>query len=202
MFPLQKLAELSTKTRQRKIARLIQSLEIDLGRSLPIDTAYAQGLLALLAGDPSAGASSREAALAVARGDDPALTLRRLNAVRHDLLNALQAEPAEWDLLVPETGMLDRSASRVFPIAVYLEDIRSPFNVGSIFRTSEAFAVQRIFLSPRTPLPSHPPGRENGARRRNGGGLGGGGALGAGGSRGELRPRRHIRARAGRIADR
>jgi TrmH family RNA methyltransferase len=156
MFPLQKLAELSTKTRQRKIARLIQSLEVDLGRSLPIDTAYAQGLLAFLAGDPSAGVSSREAALAVARGDDPALTLRRLNAVRHDLLAALQAEPAEWDLLVPETGRLDRSTSRVFPIAVYLEDIRSPFNVGSIFRTAEAFGVQWILLSPRTPLPSHP----------------------------------------------
>ncbi|MCX7039659.1 MAG: TrmH family RNA methyltransferase [Spirochaetes bacterium] len=156
MFPLQKLAELSPKTRQRKIARLIQSLEVDLGRSLPIDTAYAQGLLALLAGDPPAGSSARAAALAISRGSDPALILRELNAVRHELLRALQAEPAEWDLLVPETGSLDRSASRVFPVAVYLEDIRSPFNVGSIFRTSEAFGVQRILLSPRTPLPSHP----------------------------------------------
>jgi TrmH family RNA methyltransferase len=159
MFPLQKLAELSPKTRQRKIARLIQSLEVDLGRSLPIDTAYAQGLLALLAGDPAAGAPgalAREAALAIARGEGPALVLRGLNAVRHEVLRALQAEPAEWDLLVPETGGLDRSASRVFPIVVYLEDIRSPFNVGSIFRTSEAFGVQRILLSPRTPLPSHP----------------------------------------------
>jgi TrmH family RNA methyltransferase len=163
MFPLQKLAELSPKTRQRKIARLIQSLEVDLGRSLPIDMAYAQGLLALLAGDPAAGAPgalAREAALAIARGEGPALVLRGLNAVRHELLRALQAEPAEWDLLVPETGGLDRSASRVFPIAVYLEDIRSPFNVGSIFRTSEAFGVQRILLSPRTPLPSHPRARK------------------------------------------
>ncbi len=165
MFPLQKLAELSPKTRQRKIARLIQSMEVELGRSLPIDTAFAQGLLALLAGDPAAGAYragvyAREAALAIARGDDPALVLRCLNAVRHELLSALQAEPAEWDLLIPETGGLDRSASRVFPIAVYLEDIRSPFNVGSIFRTSEAFGVQRILLSPRTPLPSHPRARK------------------------------------------
>jgi TrmH family RNA methyltransferase len=113
-------------------------------------------LLSVLAGDPFAGGSAREAARTIARGGDPALALRALNAVRHDLLRALQAEPAEWDLLVPETGELDRSASRVFPIAVYLEDIRSPFNVGSIFRTAEAFAVQRIILSPRTPLPSHP----------------------------------------------
>ena len=98
MFPLQKLAELPPKTRQRKIARLIQSLEVDLGRSLPLDRAYALGLLAILAGDPAAGApraaagpqdlaiaSAREAAQAIARGDDPALVLRGLNAVRHDL---------------------------------------------------------------------------------------------------------------------
>lgn len=172
MFPLQKLAELPPKTRQRKIARLIQSLEVDLGRSLPLDRAYTLGLLALLRSDPAAGApraaalasrrdaeagaSAREAALVISHSDDPAAVLRSLNAVRHDLLRALRAEPAEWDLLVPETGSLDRSASRLFPVAVYLEDIRSPFNVGSIFRTSEAFGVQRIILSPRTPLPSHP----------------------------------------------
>jgi len=156
MFPLQKLAELPPKTRQRKIARLIQSLEVDLGRSLPLDRAYAQRLLALLAGDATAGGSARAAMRAFVRGDDAAAVLRGLNAVRHDLLRALQAEPAEWDLLVPETGSLDRSASRLFPVAVYLEDIRSPFNVGSIFRTSEAFGVERILLSPSTPLPSHP----------------------------------------------
>jgi TrmH family RNA methyltransferase len=38
---------------------------------------------------------------------------------------------------------------------VYLEDIRSPFNVGSIFRTAEAFGAERMVLSPRTPRPTH-----------------------------------------------
>jgi TrmH family RNA methyltransferase len=41
-------------------------------------------------------------------------------------------------------------------MVVYVEDVRSPFNVGSIFRTAEAFGAERILLSPRTPLPSHP----------------------------------------------
>jgi TrmH family RNA methyltransferase len=41
-------------------------------------------------------------------------------------------------------------------MTVYLEDMRSPFNVGSIFRTAEAFGAERILLSPRTPLPTHP----------------------------------------------
>jgi TrmH family RNA methyltransferase len=30
----------------------------------------------------------------------------------------------------------------------YAEDIRSPFNLGSIFRTAEAFGAEKIFLSP------------------------------------------------------
>ena len=41
-------------------------------------------------------------------------------------------------------------------MVVYLEEVRSPFNVGSMFRTAEAFGAQRILLSARTPLPSHP----------------------------------------------
>jgi len=156
MFPLAKLAELPPRTRQRKIARILQAMEIDLGRSLSPDPAYAAGLLALLADDPAAGGSAREAARAAALGADSSALLRALNAVRHDLLCALQAEPSEWDLLVPGTGGLDRSRSRVFPLAVFLEDIRSPFNVGSIVRTAEAFGAERVLLSPRTPLPSHP----------------------------------------------
>ena len=37
---------------------------------------------------------------------------------------------------------------------VYLEDVRSPYNVGAIFRTAEAFGVEHVYLSPRTPLPT------------------------------------------------
>src|SRR5208337_988181 len=87
--------------------------------------------------------------------DSPAL-LRGLNALRHAILSALHAEPAEWDLVNVNTGRLDRSAVGPFPMDIYLEDVRSPFNVGSIFRTAEAFGARRILLSPRTPLPSHP----------------------------------------------
>ena len=39
---------------------------------------------------------------------------------------------------------------------IYIENVRSPFNVGSLFRTAEAFGAQRIMISPSTPLPSHP----------------------------------------------
>jgi len=38
----------------------------------------------------------------------------------------------------------------------YLEDIRSPFNVGSIFRTAEALGFEEIILSPECADPLHP----------------------------------------------
>lgn len=41
----------------------------------------------------------------------------------------------------------------IFPITVILNDIRSPFNVGAIFRTAESFGVSEIILSGITPTP-------------------------------------------------
>jgi tRNA G18 (ribose-2'-O)-methylase SpoU len=38
-------------------------------------------------------------------------------------------------------------------VAVLLHDIRSTHNVGSIFRTSDALGVNKIFISGYTPTP-------------------------------------------------
>jgi TrmH family RNA methyltransferase len=82
--------------------------------------------------------------------------LRFINNLRHEILSFLGAEPAEWDFIDHEKGVLDKASRLVLPISVYLEDIRSPFNVGSMFRTAEAFGARHIYLSPRTPPPTHP----------------------------------------------
>jgi RNA methyltransferase, TrmH family len=157
MFSLSKLRELSPRTRLRKILRILQAIEVDRRGPAP-DAAYIDGLLALLCTQAPADVSGLAHALRaeVANAADPETLFRGFNAVRHALLRALDAEPAEWDLLSRETGLLDRTGVAVLPFCVYLEDVRSPFNVGSIFRTAEAFGAERIFLSPRTPLPTHP----------------------------------------------
>ncbi len=41
------------------------------------------------------------------------------------------------------------------PITVVLDDIRSMHNVGSVFRTADAFLVERILLCGFTPQPPH-----------------------------------------------
>ncbi|HVO39616.1 MAG TPA: TrmH family RNA methyltransferase [Spirochaetia bacterium] len=159
MYPLGKLSELSRRTRQRKVARILQGMEVDLGGGRPCDFGYLAELLALLDADaPRISHDARTIAEELSRpgGPDSAGVLRGLNVLRNDLLHEIRAEPAEWDLVNPQTGLLDRTGVKVFPLRVFLEDLRSPFNVGSIFRTAEAFGVERVFLSPRTPLPTHP----------------------------------------------
>ena len=42
-----------------------------------------------------------------------------------------------------------------FPIHVILEDIRSAFNVGAIFRTSDAAGIKKLYLTGITPYPPH-----------------------------------------------
>ena len=42
------------------------------------------------------------------------------------------------------------------PLVVILDDIRSLHNIGSVFRTSDAFLVERIYLCGITATPPHP----------------------------------------------
>lgn len=41
------------------------------------------------------------------------------------------------------------------PIVVVLDDIRSAYNVGSVFRTADAFRVDKLYLCGRTSRPDH-----------------------------------------------
>jgi RNA methyltransferase, TrmH family len=165
MFPASKLRELSPRTRMRKIARILQGMEIDAtaGAGGALDKTYLRALISILETDTDRPGANRLVAesvravrVALESASPPTDLLRAMNALRHTLLAALGAEPAEWDMVAQGTGFLDRSTVRVRPFAVYLDDVRSPFNVGSLFRTAEAFGAQKIILSRRTPQPTHP----------------------------------------------
>ena len=79
---------------------------------------------------------------------------RTCNVARNHLLAIIGTFPAEWDLVIaPHAVTRDESGvvkARDFfsGVYVYAEDIRSPFNLGSIFRTAEAFGAEKLFLSP------------------------------------------------------
>jgi TrmH family RNA methyltransferase len=118
----------------------------------------------LLAGDglfsPDAGKALREASdvftAAVLSGEiSSAPEFRRaINCVKHILLAETGRDQADWDFTV--SGGLDPAKRQIFEgMMVYMEDIRSPFNVGAMFRTAESFGVEKIILSPLCADPRH-----------------------------------------------
>lgn len=72
----------------------------------------------------------------------------------HDLLALNRETVGEEDFLAP---IFDREEPlKKWPAKALLSDIRSPFNVGSIIRTAEAFGWQEVGLCGITPPVSHP----------------------------------------------
>jgi len=61
-------------------------------------------------------------------------------------------------LTVEELGRMDVEKfrnSKKLPLTVILDDVRSLYNVGSVFRTSDAFRVERIILCGITATPEN-----------------------------------------------
>lgn len=150
---------------------------------LSCDSFYIEGLCAHLASiyssDSAITAAVKNYTSALHAGTLTAGDYRVLfNMLRHTLYRQSGVQPSEWDLIapglrygtglpnvpVPETGtqrgespaML--SVTRPFypGVYVYAEDIRAPFNLGSIFRTAEAFGVEKLLLSKGCVSPEQP----------------------------------------------
>ncbi len=160
MISIKKLESLPYKTRLRKIVLTLQSAEQEINRGQIPDRDYLCSVINLIRREPRLSSRDRDYFESLYlefdhRSETPSLQ-RTLNRLRHLFLKVLNAEPAEWDLLIPGTDEIDPQVRTVFPFGVYLEEIRSPYNVGAIFRAAEAFGVERIFLSAATPSPLHP----------------------------------------------
>ena len=173
MIPLYKLERLPAGQRRRKLALILAGLERALGGAAtqPADPEYLCGIVRLSLEDPKLDLASRdellrlvgEVAVSDKREDGAFPELLRLcNRARHAILAAAGSFPAEWDLIVPGSASAELASTGsvlrpYFPgIYAYAEDIRSPFNLGSIFRTAEAFGAERLFISPLCVPPEHP----------------------------------------------
>jgi TrmH family RNA methyltransferase len=156
MIPLARLVKLPERQRIRKVALILQAAEIAFRDGRPVDAGYLNGVLAHVSAMSCLDASVITDIKALSFADNSA-GRRSCNIARHHLLRFLGSESADWDFLEPETGSLDPSKRTVLPgVRAYLDDIRSPFNVGSIFRSAEAFGAEELILSPFTASPEHP----------------------------------------------
>lgn len=98
---------------------------------------------------------------------DPEI-VRGVDSLRHEIRLQLGMPVADWDLLPPagyggvkdtdpgaDTVRRGSSPPRV-PVTVFLESMRSPFNVGSIIRTVEALGAMGVIITPDCPQIGHP----------------------------------------------
>ncbi len=75
--------------------------------------------------------------------------------IYYTLLSLLGDVPAEWDAQ-NDDGSIDWSGRKTLPHMLFLDHLRSPYNIGSIFRNAEAFAVSEIIIAPGSASPFHP----------------------------------------------
>ena len=157
----QKLSRLPRSQRLRKAAKIVGDAErrfIVTGRLDAGEAEELGGVIELLADDFSPAQAkalkTAQSILATANADGKEIR-RALNSVYQILLAETGRYPSDWDF-IEASGGLDPSKRRPFPgMQVYLEDIRSPFNVGAMFRAAESFGAEKLWLSPLCADPRH-----------------------------------------------
>ena len=170
MISLHKLIQLPRSQRLRKAASLVRNAEHRLvvtGQLYAEESEYFCSLIEILAEDeklPSIKVEALKSAQKVFISAAPANTeneavkmkfRRALNTIHHVLLTETGRNQADWDF-IESSGALDKSKRYSFSgMQVYFEDIRSPFNVGSMFRAAESFGVEKIWLSSLCADPRH-----------------------------------------------
>ena len=142
MFTEKKFKSLEPQLRCRKAARILKDAEEALRRGCPVDTPYLEMILRNALEEPEVRLENTS----------QGFFLRSINNYKYKVLEKAGIQVADWDMALDTD--IPGTERKVLPISVYLEDIRSPFNVGSIFRSAESFCFSQVLLSPDTPTPS------------------------------------------------
>ena len=171
MIEPHKLNQLQPGQKRRKLALTFGALERDVDgipekgneynfKSIP-RAEYIKKLISIVIQDEELPPESK-AQLEEVLEREPFDEKRACNLARNNLLAIIGTFPAEWDLIIaPHASPLDEKGlvkqRDFFPgVFVYVEDIRSPFNCGSIFRTAEAMGAEKVLISPMCIDPNHP----------------------------------------------
>ena len=171
MIEPEKLFQLSGGHKRRKLALTFGALERDIagiaekGHEYSFKNfsrrEYTKKLVEILLKDPKLSPAAADE-IKILLNSEPFDELRLCNCARNHLLALIGSFPAEWDLVIaPHSSLLNKDGAvkaRSFykGVSVYAEDIRSPFNMGSIFRTAEGLGAEKVYISPFCTDPMQP----------------------------------------------
>ncbi len=158
MINPRKFALLGTKQKIYKIAATIRNIEINLKNGKDIDTAETLAYTEAIRNQE--GQKIAKAVKIIDSIKDINFTgskseqIKALNFAYHDLLDILEQkvdEDKKFSFI--QFDDLNKKAVR-YPWIAVLDNLRSPMNVGTIFRSADGFGTGEIYLTGITP---HPP---------------------------------------------
>lgn len=137
MFTKRKFLQLDFAQKHKKCAELLRTYYLLLQKGTPLSPCDTENYNTLLSW--------------MSHNEFPIEDLKSLADRYHWHLNQAGLSLKEHNLL-PTLRTGDRAAKSDFlPIAIYLDGIRSAYNVGSILRTCEALRIGTIYFSEKTP---------------------------------------------------
>lgn len=161
MMTIQKLRTLRGRTCVRKTALLFHTQAQTLLQGKDPDWPYIEGLCSLFSSPQFLTVLSSEElsqlhvlASRLQKTDRLSLPFV-LEDIHHALLAVLGSELSDWDF-VDKEGALDADRRVMLEHVLILDRIRSPFNVGSIFRSADSFGVKEIWLVEGCASVEHP----------------------------------------------
>lgn len=149
MLTEQKLLSLKEKTRLRKISMILSQNAHDIRTGKSVDWDYLDMVISMA----GLKAVPRETV-----GSDSRRAMLILQDYAGILLTRLGSEPSDWDI-TDNIGNLDVSKRIIKDKVLVLDRLRSPYNVGAVFRSADSFGVKKIILVEETASPDHPHAR-------------------------------------------
>lgn len=150
MITKKKLLSLGDNTRLRKISIILHDAAFEAAAGNLVDMQYINDILPLAGFDP-VGCNEADCMEGVMEGKALAIVLDDMSKA---ILARLGSEPSDWDFCTAE-GSLDANARVIQDKILILDRIRSPYNVGAIFRSADSFGIRRIILVDGTASPEH-----------------------------------------------
>ena len=155
MITIKKLNSLPEDTRMRKIIRLLESFS----HNQKYEKSYLFSLINTIlssSGNLIAEETKQKATalmtFVVKEGYVDDWLLKDLIFL---LMSDMKVSVGDWDF-VDEDNNLDAQKREAFPLSIVLDRIRSPFNIGSMFRTADSFAASHIYLTTPCADVTHP----------------------------------------------
>lgn len=143
MITLRKLSSLSEANKLAKCARLLDAAAIKLFKKEHYNKAYLKGVCSLILNSNNEKIKNKTKLIASKIITEEELSYSLVNDLSLALHSDLDLDWADWDLVDSDEILKER---QVFPFKIVLDRLRSPFNVGSIFRTADSFGVEEILL--------------------------------------------------------